>query len=136
MGTKGNDILSAALDYSGRGWSIIPVKPGTKKPAAKWSRGHVAPDKTPPRQGFKFNRGHGSILQSSGNGINGEHPTSDLEDAVLAHFRGPFRTIALTAAALAGRESESPWPGGSAGARRGARDSRAARERRTCKWLA
>lgn len=29
-------MLQAALDYYGRGWSIIPIKVGTKKPACRW----------------------------------------------------------------------------------------------------
>lgn len=30
------DTLSAALDYHGRGWSIIPIRTGDKKPAIRW----------------------------------------------------------------------------------------------------
>ena len=33
-----NLILKAALEYHLRGWSIIPIKAGTKKPAVKWEQ--------------------------------------------------------------------------------------------------
>ena len=33
---KGIDILSAALDYRSRGWSVIPVIRKAKRPAVRW----------------------------------------------------------------------------------------------------
>ena len=38
MSTEANDILSAAMAYAKRGWSVIPIKPGTKVPAASWRK--------------------------------------------------------------------------------------------------
>jgi hypothetical protein len=34
----GKSILDMALEYHRRGWSIIPIKPGTKKPTCKWTK--------------------------------------------------------------------------------------------------
>jgi len=35
---QGPSLLQFALEYHRRGWSLIPVKPGTKKPACPWKR--------------------------------------------------------------------------------------------------
>ena len=38
-GRQGGALLEAALRYYRRGWSIIPIKGGTKKPACRsWKR--------------------------------------------------------------------------------------------------
>ena len=34
----GASILEIALEYCRRGWSIIPIKPGTKKPTCTWAK--------------------------------------------------------------------------------------------------
>ena len=34
--TSSTDILNAALAYDRRGWSVIPIRPGTKRAAGKW----------------------------------------------------------------------------------------------------
>ena len=36
MNAGNGDILEAALDCVQRGWSVIPIRPGTKKAAGKW----------------------------------------------------------------------------------------------------
>lgn len=33
-----NDLLAEALRYRALGWSLIPLLPGTKRPAVKWKR--------------------------------------------------------------------------------------------------
>ena len=35
--------LEDALDYDRRGWCIIPIRPGTKKPACRSWKGYAAP---------------------------------------------------------------------------------------------
>ncbi len=35
-GGSAGGALKAALEYHDRGWSVVPVKPGTKRPACRW----------------------------------------------------------------------------------------------------
>jgi hypothetical protein len=36
LSRQGPTILETALAHQGRGWSLIPIKPGTKEPACTW----------------------------------------------------------------------------------------------------
>jgi len=43
MTLANGDILEAALAYVQRGWSLIPIRPGTKKAAGRWKQFQSAP---------------------------------------------------------------------------------------------
>ncbi len=59
-GGSAGGVLKAALEYHGRGWSVVPVKPGTKRPACRWLD-------------FQHNRASEEQLRSWFDPAQGEH---------------------------------------------------------------
>lgn len=112
-------MLSAALDYALRGWRVIPIIPGGKRPAIPaWTRDATTDPQTirhwwtgPGREcGVGIVTGHGSGLWVLDVDV---HPGRDGRDTLadLIHEHGPLPDTPTVITGSGGRHLYFRWPG-------------------------